>query len=230
MKYSIKELPKSERPRERLEKQGVKSLSEAELLSLVIRSGTKNKNVLDVSKEILKEFRLSRMNNLTMSELKEFKGIGKVKAGQIKAVFELSRRLSRDEKEVNGKIKCFEDAVKYINPILTNSEEEKLIMICLDSRNKLISKNFNDWTVTEGSINRINVNSRQIVKKALKQNAAAVILAHNHPGGNSEPTEEDIGVTKEIKNTIEKLDINLLDHIIVSKKNSVSLRKKGLIF
>jgi len=230
MEYKIKDLPKNERPRERLEKQGVRALSDSELLALVIRSGTRDKNVIELSREILKNFELPNLDKTSLNELKSLEGIGKVKAGQLKAVFELFKRLSVREEERNGKIECFEDALGYIKPFLSGKEEEVFTMICLDSKNRVISKNTDRWIISQGSINRVDIDFRAIVKKALKQNAAGIILAHNHPGGEAKPTEEDIELTKEIKETIEKVDIKFLDHIIVNKEDSVSLREnKGII-
>jgi len=227
MEYKIKDLPKNERPRERLEKQGVKALSDSELLALVIRSGTRDKNVIELSREILKNFKLSNLGKSSLNELKSLEGIGRVKAGQIKAVFELFKRLSREEKDTNGKIECFKDALNYVKPFLSDKEEEIFIMICLDSKNRVISKNTDKWIISSGSVNRVNIDFRAIVKKALKENAAGVVLAHNHPGGEAKPTEEDIKLTKEIKETIEKVDIKFLDHIIVNKEDSVSLKEEN---
>lgn len=229
MKYKIKDLPKSERPRERLENKGPNSLSDAELLALIIRSGTENINAVEVSKQILTEYRLSNLINISLNELKNFDGIGDVKAGQILALFELFRRFSESNNEKSEKIKSYRDALNYFEPALKHKEEECLAMICLDSNNRILTKNIENSIIFEGSINKIDIKFRKIVKKALKENAAAIILAHNHPGGDIKPSKEDVDLTHKISEMLNKVDIKLLDHIILGENKSQSLRKLGKI-
>jgi len=229
LQYKIKDLPESERPRERLRNKGPKSLSDAELLALIIRSGTENNNAVEVSKEILAEYDLDELNNASVNELKDFHGIGEVKAGQIVGLFEFCRRFTQGSNEKSEKIKSYEDALDYFKPALTHKEDENLAMICLDSKNHVLNKDIENSVIAKGSIDKVNVEFRRVVKKALKENAAGVILAHNHPGGKAKPTEGDIDLTEEISEILESVDVQLLDHIILGEDEARSLREEEII-
>jgi len=229
LQYKIKDLPESERPRERLRNKGPKSLSDAELLALIIRSGTENNNAVEASKQILAEYDLEELNNTSVNELKDFHGIGEVKAGQIVGLFEFCRRFSEGSHEKSGKIKSYEDALDYFEPALTHKEDENLAMICLDSKNHVLNKDIENSIIAKGSIDKVNVGFRRVVKKALKENAAGVILAHNHPGGKAKPTEGDIDLTKEISKILESVDVQLLDHIILGEGGFQSFREEEII-
>ncbi len=165
LQYKIKDLPESERPRERLRNKGPKSLSDAELLALIIRSGTENNNVLEVSRQILTEYNLEKLSNASLNELKDFHGIGEVKAGQIKSLFEFCRRFSQNSQEKAEKIKTYEDALDYFRPALAHKEEENLAMICLDSNNRVLNKDIENSIIAKGSIDKVNVEFRRVVKK-----------------------------------------------------------------
>lgn len=229
MDYKIKNLPESERPRERLELKGAESLSDAELLALIIRSGTENDNAVEVSKRIFTEYEFDELINASLNELKEFNGIGKVKAGQIKALFEFCKRFSESEIERVERIKNYNDALSYFKPSLKHKENECLAMICLDDSNKVLTKNIQNNIIHDGTVNKINVEFRKIMKKALRENATGVILAHNHPGGDPSPTSEDKILTREIRDLLDTVDIKLLDHIILTENNFKSMKEENMI-
>lgn len=216
MDYTIKELPQSERPREKLEENGSSSLTDVELLSLILRTGTSGKNVKELSAEILNSYTLSSLAERSLEDLKGFEGVSRVKAGQLKAVGELSLRMQNEEKDP---IESFSDAKSRLQD-MKFLEEEKLRILLLNSGNELLKEE-----EIEGGVDSVNLKTRTVFSKALKENAAAVILAHNHPSGSSEPTEEDIKTTEDLINLGDQLGVSMLDHIIVGNK-AVSMRKE----
>lgn len=209
MDYKLKDLPKSERPRERLERHGAGELSNVELLSVVLRTGSKGKNVKQLASEILAEHGLQRLSQRNPEELKQFDGVSDVKAGQIVAMGELSRRMKREERE---KIQDFED-VKSLVEDMKILESEKLRIFELNSGNQLL----NERDIS-GSVGKVSVNLGDLFNKILNSKASAVILAHNHPSGSSEPTEKDVDFTKKFLETAKSLDIQLLDHVIIGRQ------------
>lgn len=225
MEYTIGELPPADRPREKLKKHGPGYLSESELLALVIRSGIEGKNVLEVSREVLRDFDLDNLSNSTIQELKKYKGIGEVKAGQILAVFELGKRFAREEVSPGERIFGLDDVIDHLNPELKKLEREELRILHLNNSNELLSEE----TVFRGSLNEVHIEPREIAKSCLKNNASGVILAHNHPGGDSDPSEADIDVTERIGDSLETLGVSLVDHVIVGKYDEVSLKRRGYI-
>lgn len=221
--YTIGDFPESERPRERLREKGVEALTDAELLALVIRSGSGKGNVLELSREILSEFGLGRLGGASINELKQFDGVGEVKAGQVLAVSELSRRLAtRHGKEKRGKIRSFGDAVPHLKE-MAGFDDERIGVICLDASNTVLSI---ELDLLRGSVDRVKVETRTIVREAVRQRASGVILAHNHPSGDSRPSEKDVEVTTEVEEALETVGVKLLDHVVVGKECR-SLRKDG---
>lgn len=206
MDYRIKDLPEEERPREKLEDQGAKNLSETDLLSIVLRTGTKGKNVKELSSEILNRYSLEEIANRSLEELKQFQGISRVKAGQLVAVGELSRRLKVEERE---EIRSLEDVKARVGD-MKFLESEVLRIFYLNSGNEII-----DEKEIDGGVSDVGFESKEILRDAIVCNAAAVILAHNHPSGKSEATQADIETTEELIETGEKLGISVLDHVIV---------------
>lgn len=216
MDYTIQDLPESERPREKLEEHGPGQLSEVELLSIILRTGTRGKNVKELSAEILNQYSLPQIANRSMNELKQFDGISRVKSGQLLAVAELSKRMKNEERE---KISNFSD-VKVRVQDMKFLEEEKLRVFHLNSGNEIISEEELDGAVAE-----VNFKLKDIFRSAVKNNAAAMVLAHNHPSGRAEATRADIEVTEEAVETGNKLGIDMLDHVIVGE--SVYSMKKS---
>ena len=217
MDYTVKELPESERPREKLEDRGVSALSDVELLSIILRTGIKGKNVKELSGEILEEVSLDGLADRSLDELKDFEGISRVKAGQLLAAGELGRRMKRTEKE---KLESFADVRSQVED-LKFLESEKARVFYLNSGNEVLSE-----SEFEGSVSSVDLDLRDVLEEALKCNASALILAHNHPSGEAEATKEDLKFTEELVEIGEKLDIGVLDHAVVGKE-VISLRKSS---
>ncbi|MFB6291360.1 MAG: DNA repair protein RadC [Candidatus Bipolaricaulia bacterium] len=223
--YTIDDLPPDDRPREKLDQNGPGYLSDSELLALVIRSGIKGKNVLEICREIIRDLDLDNLSNSTLQGLQGYKGIGRVKAGQILAVFELGKRLARDELAAGEEIFGLDDVIGHLNPDMKRLEREELRALHLNNSNELI----HEETIFYGSLNEVQIEPREVAKSCLKRNTGGVILAHNHPGGKADPSEADINVTERIKSTLRSLGISLIDHVIVGKYGEVSLKREGYI-
>ncbi|MFB6241693.1 MAG: DNA repair protein RadC [Candidatus Nanosalina sp.] len=209
MDYTIKDLPESERPREKLEDHGASQLTDVELLSIVLRTGTQGKNVKELASEILNTYSLDQLGNREMGELKRFEGISRVKAGQLQAVGELSRRMKKEERE---KVSSLSD-VRAMCQDMKFLEEEILRVLYLSSGNELLSKE-----EFSGGVSQVGAEPRKIFKEALNSNAAAIILLHNHPSGEAEATEQDLETTRELVDLGDKLGVEVLDHIIAGEE------------
>lgn len=209
MDYSIHDLPESERPREKLEDNGVEALSDAELLAILLRTGIKGKNVKELSYEILEEFSLEKLSEASMNDFKDLEGISKVKAGQLKAIGELGLRLQREERD---KIKNLSDVKARVEDLKFKSSEV-LRVFYLNSGNEIVAeKEF------EGAVSNVSVNPKKIFSEALKNDAEAFILCHNHPSGEARPTEQDIDFTEDLIRSGRSLGLDVLDHVIVGEE------------
>lgn len=219
MDYTVKELPESERPREKLEEHGVSSLSDVELLSIILRTGIQGKNVKELSAEILNEVSLEGLADRSLDELKDFDGVSRVKAGQLLAAGELGRRMKRTEKE---RIESFSDMESMVED-MKFMESEMLRIFYLNSGNEVVSEKEFD-----GGISSVDVGMREVLDEGLRSNASALILAHNHPSGKVGATEEDIGFTEELIDLGERLGVEVLDHVIVGRDTQSMRRSTGL--
>lgn len=220
MDYSIHDLPKSERPREKLAKNGVEALSDAELLAILLRTGIKGKNVKELSYEILDEFSLEKLSEGSMNDFKELEGISKVKAGQLKAIGELGLRLQREERD---KIENLSDVKARVEDMKFKSSEV-LRVFYLNSGNEIVTeKEF------EGTVSNVSIDPKKIFSEALKNDAEAFILCHNHPSGESDFTRKDLDFTRELIETSDSLGLNVLDHVVVGKE-IVSMRSSSEIW
>ena len=209
MDYSIHDLPESERPREKLEDNGVEALSDAELLAILLRTGIKGKNVKELSYEILEEFSLEKLSEASMNDFKDLEGISKVKAGQLKAIGELGLRLQREERD---KIKNLSDVKARVEDLKFKSSEI-LRVFYLNSGNEIVAeKEF------EGAVSNVSVNPKKIFSEALRKDAEAFILCHNHPSGEARPTEQDIDFTEDLIRSGRSLGLDVLDHVIVGEE------------
>lgn len=224
-RIKIKELPLEGRPRERLHHFGPEALSDAELLAILLGSGTKNLSALELAHQILKE--VSGINGLAkknFNELSRFRGVGLAKAAQIVASFELSRRISSSgNKKI--KMKSPEDVASYLIPKLRSLNKEYFGILILDSKNKLKR----DVFISVGDINSSIVHPREIFHEAILELASSIILYHNHPSGEPEPSDIDKQLTSKIVQAGKILSIDVLDHVIVGEENYFSFREKGLI-
>jgi len=221
VKKPIKDLPRVERPREKLIQYGPSKLSNSELLAILLRSGKKGENVVEMAGKILKRFRADKLPFLTFDELKNYPGIGQAKACEIVACFELGKRLLRNKKA--ELILSPNDVFARLGD-LRDRKKEYFCIFYLDSRNQEIKRE----VISVGSLNANLVHPREVFEPAVKNLAAQVILAHNHPSGNTEPSEEDIILTKRLVEAGKILGIEVLDHVIVARKGFLSFKEKGL--
>lgn len=220
MTYLIKEIPASERPRERFKKYGPASLSNEELLSILMRTGTHCKSVKDLSLELLKEIPINDFANLNYATLKNIKGIGEVKAITILAAIEFGRRVTSHAHEIT-QIKTGDDAYHLIKDDLENKLQENFLTIFLDNRNQVLAKKI----IFIGTVNSSNVCLRDVFREAVKLNCSNIIIAHNHPAGSLTPSYEDIYLTNEFIKIGKIMNINVIDHLIIGKNNYYSLRE-----
>jgi len=224
---SIKDWNKSERPREKLLERGKESLSDAELLAILIGSGQKNKSAIEIAREIInKSGSLLNLSRKTVNELvKNNDGIGNAKAITIIAALELGRRLSKAKVLDTNKISGSEDIFNFISPHLSDINDEQFWVIYLDNSNKII----NHIKISQGGFNSTTVDIRKIFKFAYDNNALKIILTHNHPSMNLNPSDADISLTKSIVNAGSILKIDVLDHIIIGGNNYFSFYDNHLI-
>jgi DNA repair protein RadC len=208
---NIKGFLNQEMPREKLINLGPNSLTEVELLAILLRTGTKDKNVLELSREILSKFTINQVSRRMYQELLNFNGIKEAKATTIVSAFELARRLSNQKEITKLKLLNSKDVYNFIKEDFNNLSYEKVGIVFIDSKNGVIKKEI----LFEGSVNYSVIDSRIILKKALIYDASGFFLIHNHPSGDSTPSKEDIDVTNEIKKKADDLEIRFLDHIII---------------
>ena len=223
--FTIHDLPREERPRERLVELGEQALSVQELLQIILGRGIAGESVAVTAQKLLSQFgSLEKLSEASIEELSSIKGIGPAKATQIKAVFEIGRRISTQipsykSKELNNPQKVH----KLIKNKLKNYHKEHFYIILLNSRN---------WSIAEisiGSLNASIVHPREVFSEAIKNKAASVIFVHNHPSGDPEPSEDDLEITKRLVNGGKILGIEVVDHIIVAKDRFMSFKEKKLI-
>lgn len=211
-------------PRERLERHGAGALSLAELLAIILGTGTARKPVLELSANILNEFPLPKLAVCTLRQLCRFDGVSFGKAGAIVAAFELSRRLQRYPKEKKRRLASAEDVVSLVRPELGLATREHFIGLYLDARNCLLCKR----VIAIGSLNASLVHPREIFKTALAESAAALVLVHNHPSGDPAPSDEDVMITKNLIKVGELIGIEVLDHVIVTQHDYFSFAENQL--
>lgn len=217
----IKDLPKIERPREKLEKYGPERLTDSELLAILLRTGSEGVNVVELSNKILRKFSGTGLANATVPDLKNTFGLGSAKACEIVACFELGRRLLQNKQ--SALILSPQDVWNELKDIRDNKKEH-FVVFFLDSRNQEIKREI----ISVGSLNASLVHPREVFEPAVRHLAAQVIVAHNHPSGDPKPTQEDIILTKRIIEAGKIMGIEVIDHVIVSNKNFRSLRDEKL--
>jgi len=223
-KKKIKDLPEFERPREKLIKKGAKALKKEELLAILLRTGLKGKNALEVADDILVKYGDKKLLNASYEELRNIHGVGLTKAAQILAAIELGSRLFKEKSEKEIYINSPEDIIKELAHIKEN-KKENFVVLYLDARNKLIYKE----TVSIGSLNANLVHPREVFEPAVRYLAAQIVLAHNHPSGDPEPSEDDLEITKRLIESGKILGIEIVDHIIITKTGFTSFKEKNLI-
>ncbi len=219
----IKDLPHSERPREKLIAHGVTVLSNAELLAIILRTGTKNENILQLSQRLLAEYGLKSLASIRIGTLQQVAGIGEAKACQIMACFELSRRISAYREEQKTQIKNAADVAAYYLPQLSSLRQEHLIGVYLDTKNRILKEE----TIFIGTLDSSLIHPREIFHRAVTECAASIILIHNHPSGDPSPSKEDISMTKQIQTAGTIMGIEILDHIIIGDNRYYSFKESG---
>lgn len=220
----IRDVNIEDRPRERLLRQGAESLSNQELLAILLRTGTKEESVLVLANRVLNVFeRLQHLKHATIEEMMAIKGIGEVKAIQLMAAVELGRRLAQKHNDEKFTIRSPQDAATYLMPDMTSLNQEHFVVLFLNIKNQIIHKQ----TIFIGSLNASIVHPREIFREAVKRSAASIICAHNHPSGVPTPSTEDIEVTKRIVEAGYIIGIELIDHVIIGDHQYISLKEKG---
>ena len=228
IKMKLRDLPKTERPRERLVDVGAGYLSTTELLAILLGSGTQNNNVMILAQELLNKYPdgLAQLFNADIEDLQGLKGIGKAKAIQLKAAFELDLRLHQS-KNRNGEtyFKTTQDIVNYYMPMLRFQKQEYLFCAYLNARGKLIKSD----TISMGNIEGSTFYPNEIFRGALASNVTKIIIVHNHPSGNPTPSNEDIKVTKKLNEGARLLGLRILDHVIIGDRRYCSLKERNLM-
>lgn len=225
--FSIKNWSQDDQPREKLRDKGKATLSDAELLAILIGSGTKNESAVELCKRILASVdnNLSALGKLSMKQLMEFKGIGEAKAITIIAALELGRRRRSEEalqlKKISSSLSVFE----LMQPIIGELPHEEFWIIYLNNSNKVIQKN----QLSKGGITGTLVDVRLVMKMAIEVGAVGLILAHNHPSGSLKPSEADKQITQKLKLAADSLDIKVIDHLIITEKAYFSFADESLI-
>jgi DNA repair protein RadC len=225
--FTVHDLPLSDRPRERLFKLGSESLTSQEILALILGRGTKGESVMIIAQKLLSRFgNLKNMASASVEELRQVKGIGPAKAAQIRAAFEISKRLEDLPVEATSiTVKSPEDVIKTARTLLKGKKKEHFLILCLDTRNHLIKTN----VVSIGSLDCSIVHPREVFKEAISSSAASVIFIHNHPSGDPTPSEDDIKMTKRLIEAGEIIGIDVLDHIVICDSEHLSMKAKNLV-
>lgn len=222
----ILDVPKYSRPRERLEEYGEKALGTHELLAILLRTGSKDNNVLAVAMELLNSFGdLHRLKLSSLEELREIKGIGHAKSIEIRAAIEFGVRIASASQLKIGQITSSQMVGDLLFTEMKDLPQEHVVALYLNTKNHLIKKE----TIFVGGLNSSIAHPREIFRGAVRVSAARIILGHNHPSGNPEPSQADISFTKRIIECGELMGIDLLDHIVVGEKGYVSLKEIGII-
>lgn len=222
----IRDVPEEERPRERLIKRGAATLSNQELLAIILRTGTVKESVLEISQRLFMHFEgLRRLKDATIEELTEIKGIGEAKAVQILAAIELGQRVWNLNPNEKYTIRSPEDAANYVMEELRFLNQEHFVCVYLNTKNQVIHKQ----TVFIGSLNSSIVHPREVLKEGIRRSAASFVCFHNHPSGDPSPSREDIDVTKRLAECGKLIGMEMLDHLIIGDKKYISLKEKGYV-
>ena len=226
-KLTIKSWALDDRPREKLIAKGKNALSDAELIAILIGSGTRDESAVGLSKRILEytENNLNRLAKLSLNELMKFKGIGEAKAISIVTALEFGKRRQYEERNAISKIKSSLDVSKIMQPLIGDLQHEEFWVLYLNNSNKVLAKR----QLSKGGFTATVVDIRLLYKEALKLSAIGIVVCHNHPSGKLEPSTSDIELTKKIKKAGVTLDIKLLDHLIITEKSYFSFADKGIL-
>jgi DNA repair protein RadC len=227
MSLKITDWAEEDRPREKLLQKGTASLSDAELLAILISSGTKDKSAVDLGRELLQmaNNNLNNLGKLAIGDLKKLHGIGSARAVTIAAALELGRRRKLADAENVIQIRCSKDVADIFQPLLSDLQYEEFWILFLNRSNKVINR----MKLSQGGISGTVTDVRMVMKNAIESLASGIIVCHNHPSGNLNPSESDSKITQKIKDAGNLMDIQLLDHIIISEKDYYSFADNGLL-
>jgi DNA repair protein RadC len=224
---SIKEWPEDERPRERLLKHGAASMSDAQLIAIILRTGAGGRNALDLAMELLSIFgSLGNLEQASPREMSAIKGLGKAKAAQLKAAAELGKRMFQETVPKGPAFSSGRDVNAFIYPKVRGLKQEVFFCLLLDAKNRLIRE---AKDVTKGTLTSSPIHPREAFRDAIRESAASVIFAHNHPSGDPSPSREDILITEKLAAAGETVGIKVLDHIIVADSGYISMLEKGYL-
>ena len=223
---TMKELPEDARPRERLLKDGAGSLSEVELLAILLSTGYRETTALELASQVMVQFRsIHLLQDATAEELSEVKGVGPAKAAKVKAALELAKRLSQYSMLPRPVIKSPDDAAGLVMEEMRHFDREHFRAMLLNTRNQVIGID----RVSVGTLNSSAVHPRELFRNAIKRSAASVILVHNHPSGDPTPSREDVEITGRLIEAGKIIGIDVLDHIIIGDNRFTSFKAKGLL-
>lgn len=224
---SIRYWAESDRPREKLLLKGKASLSDAELMAILLGSGSKNESAVDLSRRILSsiDHNLIELSKMTVPELKKFKGIGEAKAISIVAALELGRRRRGAEVVKRKTVTSSRDAFELLQPYLGDLQYEQFVVVLLNRANHVLKV----VNVSDGGVSGTVVDPKKVFRIALDGNASSVILGHNHPSGNCTPSNEDVALTRKLSKAGAVLDINVYDHLIVGSEKYYSFSDEGMM-
>jgi DNA repair protein RadC len=228
MSGPIKNWPEDERPREKLMRRGAESLTDAELLALVIRTGDHScgMSAIDLGRTLLGRFGdLRSLAGATMTEICEVKGAGPAKGASVKAALEMAKRVNTERLGCAERFTSPEQIYQHYHYSFRDRKKEHFLVILLDGKNRILR----EIQVSEGSLNQSIVHPREVFNPAIRESAAAIILVHNHPTGDPSPSREDISITKRLKDAGEITGVNILDHIIIGDGSFVSFAARGLL-
>lgn len=229
IKKTMKDIPLQERPVEKGLQYGVNSLTDSELLAIIIRTGSRGESSLELARRILyrenNQGSLLTLKKFTLDELLQIRGIGKVKALQLLCIGELGRRISKEKAEAGLSFQTPETIARYYMEDLRHNTKEQLLLLLLNTKSRLLGER----VISVGTVNTSLISPREIFIEAIKAEAVNIILLHNHPSGEPAPSREDVLVTKRILEAGEYIGIHLLDHIIIGDQKYVSLKESGII-
>jgi DNA repair protein RadC len=222
----IKDVPKEDRPRERLLKYGASRLSNQELLAIILGTGTRDESVMTLAGRVLMHFEgLKLLGEAAIEELTAIKGIGNAKGVVMLSAIELGRRMNQYKPEERYIIRSPEDGADYVMEEMRSLNQEHFVVLFLNTKNQVIHRQ----TIFIGSLNASIVHPREIYREAVKRSAASIICAHNHPSGDPTPSQEDIHVTRRLVDSGKMIGIEVLDHLVIGDRKFVSLKEKGYL-
>ncbi|TVY04054.1 RadC family protein [Cohnella terricola] len=224
--FRIREIPFEERPRERMQQYGAEALSHAELLAILLRTGSSNESAVHLAQRILNESGgLRRLAESNWEEWTSIRGIGPAKALQLQASIELGRRVARSKLPEMIKISCPQDAADLLMEELRHRREEHFVCLFLNTKNQVIGRQ----TLSIGSLNASIVHPREVFRAAIRRSSAAILCAHNHPSGDPTPSSEDLQLTKRLGEAGQLIGIELLDHLVIGDNRFISLKEMGCL-